>query len=141
MTHERLTVASSLAAKGSVPASDGTLDTATPTFAVVLVAVILIVGGLALSLVLALGPIAEHFDILLTPALIDSFRKLTPQVQWKNPVMYIFYIGSNAAIIVFLIPLVLKGVKYRAVGALLLLHSSLLIYGLGGLIVPFVGVN
>ncbi len=47
----------------------------------------------------------------------------------------------NALIIVFLIPLALKGVKYRAVGAAALLRRNLLIYGLGGLIVPFVGIK
>ncbi len=47
----------------------------------------------------------------------------------------------NALIIMFLIPLALKGVKYRAVGAAILLRRNLLIYGLGGLIVPFVGIK
>ncbi len=47
----------------------------------------------------------------------------------------------NAVIIVFLIPLALKGVKYRAVGAAALLRRNLLVYGLGGLIVPFVGIK
>jgi K+-transporting ATPase ATPase B chain len=47
----------------------------------------------------------------------------------------------NALIIIFLIPLALKGVKYRAVGAAVLLRRNLLIYGLGGLIVPFVGIK
>jgi potassium-transporting ATPase ATP-binding subunit len=47
----------------------------------------------------------------------------------------------NALIIVALIPLALKGVKYRAVGAGPLLRRNLLIYGLGGLIVPFIGIK
>jgi len=47
----------------------------------------------------------------------------------------------NALIIVFLIPLALRGVKYRAVGAAALLRTNLLIYGLGGLAVPFVGIK
>ena len=47
----------------------------------------------------------------------------------------------NALIIMFLIPLALKGVKYRAVGAAALLRRNLLIYGLGGLIVPFIGIK
>ncbi|MBV5297262.1 MAG: potassium-transporting ATPase subunit KdpB [Rhodoferax sp.] len=47
----------------------------------------------------------------------------------------------NALIIVFLIPLALKGVKYRAMGASALLRRNLLIYGAGGLIVPFVGIK
>lgn len=47
----------------------------------------------------------------------------------------------NALIIVALIPLALRGVAYRAVGAARLLRRNLLIYGLGGLIVPFVGIK
>jgi len=47
----------------------------------------------------------------------------------------------NALIIMFLIPLALKGVKYRAVGAAVLLRRNLLIYGVGGLIVPFIGIK
>ena len=40
-----------------------------------------------------------------------------------------------------LIPLALKGVTYRAVGAAALLRRNLLIYGLGGVLVPFVGIK
>jgi K+-transporting ATPase ATPase B chain len=47
----------------------------------------------------------------------------------------------NAVVIVFLIPLALKGVKYRAIGAAALLRRNVLIYGLGGLIVPFIGIK
>ena len=47
----------------------------------------------------------------------------------------------NAIIIVFLIPLALKGVKYRAIGAAALLRRNVLIYGVGGLIVPFIGIK
>jgi K+-transporting ATPase ATPase B chain len=47
----------------------------------------------------------------------------------------------NALIIVFLIPLALKGVRYRPLGAATLLRSNLLIYGLGGVIVPFAGIK
>jgi K+-transporting ATPase ATPase B chain len=47
----------------------------------------------------------------------------------------------NAIIIVFLIPLALKGVKYQALGAASLLRKNLLIYGLGGLLVPFIGIK
>ena len=47
----------------------------------------------------------------------------------------------NALIIVALIPLALKGVPYRAVGAAALLRRNLLVYGLGGLIVPFIGIK
>jgi K+-transporting ATPase ATPase B chain len=47
----------------------------------------------------------------------------------------------NALIIVFLIPLALKGVKYRPLGAATLLRQNLMIYGLGGVIVPFIGIK
>jgi K+-transporting ATPase ATPase B chain len=47
----------------------------------------------------------------------------------------------NALVIVALIPLALKGVKYRAIGAGKLLSRNLLIYGLGGLVAPFVGIK
>jgi K+-transporting ATPase ATPase B chain len=47
----------------------------------------------------------------------------------------------NALVIVALIPLALKGVKYRAVGAATLLRNNLLIYGAGGIIVPFIGIK
>ncbi|QQQ17253.1 potassium-transporting ATPase subunit KdpB [Brevundimonas vitis] len=47
----------------------------------------------------------------------------------------------NALVIVALIPLALRGVKYRAIGAGALLSRNLLIYGLGGLIAPFVGIK
>jgi K+-transporting ATPase ATPase B chain len=47
----------------------------------------------------------------------------------------------NALIIIALIPLALRGVSYRAVGAASLLRRNLLIYGVGGLVVPFVGIK
>lgn len=47
----------------------------------------------------------------------------------------------NALVIVFLVPLALRGVKYRPVGAARLLRNNLLIFGLGGLIVPFIGIK
>ncbi len=47
----------------------------------------------------------------------------------------------NALIIIVLIPLALRGVKYRALGAAALLRRNLLVYGLGGLLVPFIGIK
>jgi K+-transporting ATPase ATPase B chain len=47
----------------------------------------------------------------------------------------------NALIIIFLIPLALRGVSYRALTAARLLRRNLLIYGIGGLVVPFVGIK
>jgi potassium-transporting ATPase ATP-binding subunit len=59
----------------------------------------------------------------------------TPQSAIMSAVIF------NAIIIVLLIPLALKGVPYRAVGAEKLLRDNLLIYGLGGLIAPFIGIK
>lgn len=47
----------------------------------------------------------------------------------------------NAIIIVLLIPLALKGVKYRPLAASALLNRNLLIYGIGGIIAPFIGIK
>lgn len=47
----------------------------------------------------------------------------------------------NAIIIIALVPLALRGVKYRPIGAGPLLRNNLLIYGLGGIIVPFIGIK
>jgi K+-transporting ATPase ATPase B chain len=47
----------------------------------------------------------------------------------------------NAVIIVFLIPLALRGVKYLPMPATQLLRRNLLVYGVGGLIVPFIGIK
>ncbi len=47
----------------------------------------------------------------------------------------------NALIIIALVPLALKGVKYRAIGASKLLQRNLLIYGLGGVVAPFIGIK
>jgi K+-transporting ATPase ATPase B chain len=47
----------------------------------------------------------------------------------------------NALIIVVLIPLALKGVRYRAIGATALLRRNMLVYGLGGVLLPFAGIK
>ena len=47
----------------------------------------------------------------------------------------------NALIIVFLIPLALRGVRYRSVGGAALLRDNLMIYGLGGFVIPFIGIK
>ena len=59
----------------------------------------------------------------------------TPQSAILSAVIF------NALIIVALIPIALKGVSYRAVGASKLLRDNLLIYGLGGLVAPFIGIK
>jgi potassium-transporting ATPase ATP-binding subunit len=87
--------------------------------------------------------VAKYFAII--PA---AFATTYPQLV-RLDVMHLSSPGSailsavifNAVIIVLLIPLALKGVKYRALGAAALLRRNLLIYGLGGLVVPFAGIK
>jgi K+-transporting ATPase ATPase B chain len=50
-------------------------------------------------------------------------------------------VNFNAIIIVALIPLALKGVKYEPKAADILLRNNLLVYGVGGIIVPFIGIK
>jgi K+-transporting ATPase ATPase B chain len=87
--------------------------------------------------------VAKYFAII--PAI---FVSTYPQLAALN----VMQLGSpnsailsavifNALIIIALIPLALKGVKYRAIGAAILLRRNLLIYGLGGLLVPFIGIK
>ncbi len=59
----------------------------------------------------------------------------TPQSAILSAVIF------NALVIVFLIPLALKGVKYRALSASSLLQRNLLVYGLGGVVAPFIGIK
>ena len=47
----------------------------------------------------------------------------------------------NAIVIPALVPLALRGVRYRPAGATVLLRRNLLIYGVGGLIIPFIGIK
>ncbi len=87
--------------------------------------------------------VAKYFAII--PAMFLAFY---PQLQALN-IMHLSSPQSailsaiifNALIIVALIPLSLKGVRYRAIGAAALLQRNLLIYGLGGIIAPFVGIK
>jgi K+-transporting ATPase ATPase B chain len=87
--------------------------------------------------------VAKYFAII--PA---AFVTTYPQLQALN-VMGLASPSSailsavifNALVIVFLIPLALKGVRYRALGAAVLLRRNLLVYGLGGVIVPFIGIK
>ena len=57
----------------------------------------------------------------------------TPQSAILSAIIF------NALIIIALIPLALRGVTYRPVGAAALLRRNLLIYGLGGIVLPFIG--
>lgn len=87
--------------------------------------------------------VAKYFAII--PAM---FLTLYPQLQALNVMglaspqsAILSAIIFNALIIVALIPLALRGVTYRAVGAAALLRRNLLVYGLGGILVPFVGIK
>ncbi|MBN9046739.1 MAG: potassium-transporting ATPase subunit KdpB [Rhizobiales bacterium] len=87
--------------------------------------------------------IAKYFAII--PAMFLAFypqlgalnimRLATPQSAILSAIIF------NALIIVALIPLSLRGVRYRAVGAGALLARNLLIYGVGGVVAPFIGIK
>jgi K+-transporting ATPase ATPase B chain len=87
--------------------------------------------------------VSKYFAII--PA---AFASTYPVLQELN-VMHLHSPASailsavifNAVIIIFLIPLALRGVKYHPVSATQLLRRNLLVYGLGGLIVPFIGIK
>lgn len=66
---------------------------------------------------------------------LNIMRLATPESAILSAVIF------NALIIIALIPLALRGVRYRAVGAAQLLRDNLLMYGLGGMLVPFVGIK
>jgi K+-transporting ATPase ATPase B chain len=87
--------------------------------------------------------VAKYFAIL--PAMfmavfpeiapLNVMRLASPQSAILSAVIF------NALIIVILIPLALRGVQYRPLGAAALLRRSLLVYGLGGVVAPFLGIK
>jgi potassium-transporting ATPase ATP-binding subunit len=87
--------------------------------------------------------VAKYFAII--PA---AFATTYPQLNLLN-IMHLASPNSavlsavifNALIIIALVPLALRGVRYRPVGAEALLRRNLLIYGVGGIIVPFIGIK
>ncbi|NJL06306.1 MAG: potassium-transporting ATPase subunit KdpB [Chloroflexaceae bacterium] len=87
--------------------------------------------------------VAKYFAIIpaafvTTYPILDTLnimRLATPESAILSALIF------NALIIIALIPLALRGVPYRAVGAAELLQRNLLIYGLGGLVVPFIGIK
>jgi K+-transporting ATPase ATPase B chain len=97
----------------------------------------------ALTTVSIANDVAKYFAII--PAM---FAAIYPQLNRLN-VMHLATPQSailsaiifNALIIVALIPLALRGVKYRPVGAGPLLTRNLLVYGLGGIVAPFIGIK
>ena len=87
--------------------------------------------------------VAKYFAII--PAmLMATFPAIAPLnvMRLHSPASAILSaVIFNALIIVALIPLALRGVAYKPVGALAMLQRNLLIYGLGGILVPFVGIK
>jgi potassium-transporting ATPase ATP-binding subunit len=87
--------------------------------------------------------VAKYFAII--PAIfVSTYPQLSALnvMQLASPSSAILSaVIFNALVIVFLIPLALRGVRYRPVGAAALLRRNLAIYGLGGLFVPFVGIK
>ncbi|HXH27877.1 MAG TPA: HAD-IC family P-type ATPase, partial [Candidatus Polarisedimenticolia bacterium] len=87
--------------------------------------------------------VAKYFAILpaalapIYPALaaLNVMRLATPESAVLSAVIF------NALILLALVPLALHGVKYRPIGAARLLRHNVMVYGLGGLIVPFVGIK
>jgi K+-transporting ATPase ATPase B chain len=87
--------------------------------------------------------VAKYFAII--PALfvatypelgaLNVMRLASPQSAILSAVIF------NALIIIALIPLALKGVAYRPVGAAALLRRNLAVYGLGGILLPFIGIK
>ncbi|HXI55172.1 MAG TPA: potassium-transporting ATPase subunit KdpB, partial [Polyangia bacterium] len=87
--------------------------------------------------------VAKYFAIL--PALfMGAFPEIAPLnvMRLASPESAILSaVIFNAIIIILLIPLALRGVKYRPLGAAAILRRSLLIYGFGGIVAPFVGIK
>src|SRR6476469_9820028 len=94
--------------------------------------------------------VAKYFAII--PAMFAYAYATTPGEKGPLDALNIMHLGTpqsaivsaiifNALIIPALVPLALRGVKYRAIGATALLRRNLLIYGLGGVILPFVGIK
>ena len=94
--------------------------------------------------------VAKYFAIL--PAMFAFTYAAKPGERGPLNSLNIMHLGTpqsaiisaiifNALIIPALVPLALKGVKYRAIGATALLRRNLLIYGLGGVILPFIGIK
>jgi K+-transporting ATPase ATPase B chain len=87
--------------------------------------------------------VAKYFAII--PAMFASafpqlgvlnvMRLRTPESAILSAVIF------NALIIIALIPLALRGVRYRPVGAAALLRRNLLLYGIGGVVAPFIGIK
>jgi K+-transporting ATPase ATPase B chain len=66
---------------------------------------------------------------------LNVMQLATPQSAILSAVIF------NAVIIIALIPLALKGISYKPLGAAAILRRNLLVYGLGGVILPFIGIK
>ena len=87
--------------------------------------------------------VAKYFAIVpaLFIASIPALQGLNIMKLYSPESAILSAIIFNAIIIPLLIPLALKGVAYKPIGASALLRRNLFIYGLGGIIVPFVGIK
>ncbi|MFZ3390816.1 potassium-transporting ATPase subunit KdpB [Buttiauxella gaviniae] len=94
--------------------------------------------------------VAKYFAIL--PAIFATTWATTPGGKSPLHVLNVLHLGTpqsaiisaiifNAIVIPLLVPLALRGVRYRPIGASALLRRNLWIYGLGGLIAPFIGIK
>ena len=94
--------------------------------------------------------VAKYFAIL--PAVFIATYAASPGGRGPLHVLNIMNLGTprsaivsaiifNAIVIPMLIPIALRGVSYRPIGASALLRRNLLIYGLGGIIAPFIGIK
>jgi K+-transporting ATPase ATPase B chain len=94
--------------------------------------------------------VAKYFAIL--PAIFAYTYASQPGARGPLDALNVMQLGDpqsaiisaivfNALIIPALVPLALRGVKYRAIGATALLRRNLVIYGLGGMILPFIGIK
>ena len=87
--------------------------------------------------------VAKYFAII--PAMLRlAFPAIAPLniMHLSSPSSAILSaVIFNAVVIIALIPLALRGVQFRALGADVLLRRNLLIYGLGGIVVPFIGIK
>jgi K+-transporting ATPase ATPase B chain len=94
--------------------------------------------------------VAKYFAII--PAIFAFTYASTPGARGPLDDLNVMNLGSpysaiisaiifNALVIPALVPLALRGVKYRAIGATALLRRNLVIYGLGGVILPFIGIK
>ena len=133
-----LAIAGSLAAKKKVAVSSGTLPTHNAMFIFLLIFVVLLVGALSFFPALSLGPVAEFFQMIaigrsmrqneqkksifsnheiMCRALKDSFIKLNPRTQIKNPVMFMVFVSAILTFVMFLFSL--AGIRDAAPGYIL----------------------